>query len=142
MLLARKCEVCALCPHIVYHILWISIDLKGYWACYTCQYLHFILFLPSELVISVNKSKKVPEDALMAEACISFSTAFVIDFNINVKTTTPVNETIPYSGVCMHGCLGRWVSLGVEYCGKYSNARKLIQTIAFQENIIHSVTLR
>lgn len=118
-------KVRGLCTVSTYHLPH-TVDLNWPEGVLGMLHLHFILFLPSELVISVNKSEKVPEDALMAEACISFSTAFVIDFNINVKTTMPVNETIPYSGVCMHGCLGRWVSLGVEYCGKYSNVRNLI----------------
>ena len=54
------------------------------------------------------------EDAPSTEACISFSTAFAIDFNISVKPSMPGNVTIPGFGMCLHGWSGRHVEPSLE----------------------------
>ena len=61
-----------------------------------------ILYIPSELAISGQM--EVPEDAMSAEACISFDTAFAIDFNISTRLSMPVNPDIIF-GMCLHGCM-------------------------------------
>ena len=59
-----------------------------------------ILLLPSDLAISGQM--QVPEDVVSAEACISFDTAFTIDFNISTRLSMPVDPDLIF-GMCLHG---------------------------------------
>lgn len=60
---------------------------------YKLSIFYDIVFVCVELVLELIKNDSVSESE-NAQACIGFSTAFAMDFNIYVSTNSSSNETV------------------------------------------------